>query len=401
MLYTISDFQKTSDKHIQNARNILKVMINKGHVSLGDIAHECGLSVPTTTKIVEELVRDRFVRDLGARHKAGGRMPNMFDLNPSLGYFAGVEINNSLMRLGIIRFDGELAYSKEDIVFDLTEDVSVQELAAAIREAVKDSPIDASSIMVYTISIPGRVNTHTMECLDYFRASGSDTARLLEEALGAKVYLDNDSRVMCYGEYIHSHLSDYRNVLYINLGWGLGMGMILDGHLFYGGTGFSGELGHVTMFDNEVFCRCGKKGCMETEVSGWAALRLLKAKHFAGARSILSPRIEASEKISAEAMVEAVKSGDMLMIEIIEEMGANLGRGIAAMVNVLNPQLVVFGGVISEAGDHLLMSTVSSLRKNSISRVNRETTCILGKTGRLVTVLGASYIARDRSLGIM
>lgn len=401
MLYTISDFQKSGEKQVSNARNILSVIVNKGPISVGDISKECGLSVPTATKVIDELVRDRFVRDLGARHKAGGRMPNMFDLNPSLGYFAGVEINNALMRLGIIRFDGELAYSKEDIDFDLTDDSSAGELAAAIRKAVSESPIESSAIKAYTISIPGRVNINTMECLDYFRSTGSDTAAVLEEALKAKVYLDNDSRVMCYGEYIHSRLSDFRNILYINLGWGLGMGMILNGKLFYGGTGFSGELGHVTMFDNEVFCRCGKKGCMETEASGWAALRLLKAKHFAGARSILSSKIESAEKISAEAMVEAVNSGDMLMIEIVEEMGANLGRGIAAMVNVLNPQLVVFGGVLSEAGDHLLMSTISSIRKNSISRVNRETTCVLGKTGRLTTVLGACYLARDRSLGFM
>ena len=166
MLYTISDFQADGSRQLRSAREILGVLVRKGVSSIGDIAQECSLSVPTATKIVDELVRDRFVRDLGPRHKAGGRMPNMFDLNPSLGYFAGVEVNNSLMRLGIIRFNGELVWSKEDIAFDLTDRVTAAQLAEAILGAVADSPVDAAGILAYTISVPGRVNIHTGECLD-------------------------------------------------------------------------------------------------------------------------------------------------------------------------------------------------------------------------------------------
>ena len=401
MQYTISGFQDEGSRQLLSARNILNVLIKKGASPIGEIASECNLSAPTVTKITEDLIKDGFVRNLGPRHKKGGRMPEMFDLNPSLGYFAGVEVNNALMRLGIINFSGDLIYSKEDIDFDLNEGITAEQLAGAIKAAIGGGPVPPEKILSCTISVPGRVNVHTGECLDYFRSSGGNTADVLGRELGTKVFIDNDSRVMCYGEYIHGRLNDQSDVLFINMGWGLGMGMILDGKLYYGGTGFSGELGHVAMFDNEVFCRCGKKGCMETQASGWAALRLLKAKHGAGARSILSPKIESGEKISAEDMVEAVASGDMLMIEIIEEMGASLGRGIAAMVNIFNPQLVILGGAMSETGDHLLMSTLSSVRKYSISRVNRETQCVLGTTGRSAAILGACYIARDRSLGIM
>jgi len=401
MQYTILGFQNDVSKPFITARSILKYLVRNGASSIGEIALDCNLSAPTIAKIMEDLITSGFVRDLGPRHKDGGRMPNMYDLQPGLGYFAGVEVNNALIRLGVINFSGELVYSKENTAFDLDENVSEKQLADAIKAAFEDCPVKMKEIIACTISVPGRINIHTQECLDYFRSADGNIVDILSKELGVMVFIDNDSRVMCYGEYIHSKLSRHSEVLFINMGWGLGMGMIIDGKLYYGGTGFSGEFGHVTMFDNEVFCRCGKKGCMETEASGWAALRLLKAKHEAGARSVLSPKIENKERISAEDMVEAVISGDMLMIEIVEEMGASLGRGIAAMVNIFNPQLVIIGGVMSETGEHLLMSTVSSIRKYSISRVNRETECILGKTGRLSTILGACYISRDRSLGII
>ena len=397
----LSAILESTSKVDLSKRDVLKTLSLCDHSSIGEISEICNLSVPTTTKIIDEFVSNGIILDIGQRHKEGGRKPNMFALNPGTGYFVGLDIRNHTVSVGIMDFAGRLIYSKPLIPFELSSPGALDALLRTVRACIGESGIEQKRILVYTLSIPGRVNTNTGESFNYFTDVKGPLREVLKKELGAEVYVDNDSRVMCYGEYVHSNLSDFKNVLYINLSWGLGMGMVLDGKLYYGHTGFSGELGHVTIFDNEIFCRCGKKGCLETEASGSAMQRLLLAKHNAGARSVLSGKIEAGQTLSMEDFNSAVKSGDMLMIEIVEEVGTSLGKGIAAMINVFNPQLVILGGALAGTGDYLLMSTLASVRKYSLNLVNRETTFRLAAAGPDVDVLGCCYIARHKMMGIL
>lgn len=381
--------------------SIIQTLSQLSQASIGDIAEKCNLSVPTTTKFVDEMVRDNVLKDLGQHHKTGGRRPNMFAIRADIGYFVGVDLKMHTMTIGIMSFDGNLAYRKSGIEFTLEDPDAFDHACTIIEQEIAASGINQDAIIAYTISIPGRVNVITGQSFNYFTEEGENSREKFRQRLGAEVYIENDSRVMCYGEYIHSHFGKVKDMLYINLSWGLGMGMILDGKLYYGSNGMSGELGHVTMFDNEVICRCGKKGCLETEASGCAIERILKAKHIAGAKSSLSPKIDAGEHLTINDFINAVKSGDMLMIEIIEEIGTSLGKGIAAMVNIFNPQMVVLGGALAETEDFLLMSTISSVRKHSISVVNRGTSFCMADTGVESGVLGCCYIARDKTLKIL
>ena len=250
-----------------------------------------------------------------------------------------------------------------------------------------------------TVSIPGRVHTANGKSFNYFEAAGKPLAEALEERFGIKFYIDNDSRVMCYGEYMRKRLHTVKNLLYINLNWGLGMGMILNGKLYYGSTGLSGELGHLTMFDNEIFCRCGKKGCLETEASGFAARRLLVSKHTAGAQSILSKKLDTGAQITLDDFVDAIKAEDMLMIEIIEEIGSQLGKGVAAMINIFNPGLVVIGGRLIVGGDYLMLPIKAAAHKYSMSKVLSDTKFTMSTLGRKAAVIGDCLLSRDRLLG--
>ena len=380
---------------------MLSAIVGCESISVGEIAEKCNLSIPTASKFIDELVESGIIIDLGQRHKQGGRKPNMYAPNPAIGYFVGVDLRNHTAQIGVMDFGGNLIFKSDRFAFGLERSNAFNHICTAIDTELKNSGIDPQDIIAYTFSVPGRVNTNTGESFNYFTEVKGSLREAFKERLGAEVYIDNDSRVMCYGEYVHSKLADFSNMLYINLSWGLGMGMILDGKLYYDHTGFSGELGHIPIFDNEIFCRCGKKGCLETEASGNAMLRILQIKHAAGAQSVLSPKIERNEKITTQDFIDAVDSGDMLMIEILEEVGTSLGKGIAAMINVLNPQLVVLGGALAQTEDYLLMSTLSSVRKHSINIVNRETTFRLAATGNDVDILGCCYIARDKTLQIL
>lgn len=388
-----------SDKNSPSVKSILSFLAHKPVCSIGEIAGHCGISVPTTSKFVRNLIDNGVVRELGRHHKAGGRMPKMYSLCPSLGYVIGVDIRRNGYYFGLMDFSGELLKTSPFKECTFNDETSAEEFAKDLLNSIDSMGISMSTILFIAISVPGRVNTFTGESYNFFKKGSRTATETISSIMGVPVVLDNDSRLMCYGEYINSGLLSHRNILYINIGWGLGMGMILDGKLYYGANGFSGELGHIPIFDNEIFCHCGKKGCLETEASGSAAYRQLKIRHAAGARSTLSHLIEKDEDITSETLVKAVKEGDMLMIEITEEIGAQLGKGLAAMINVLNPELVILGGPISLSGDHLLMSTVSSTRKYSINIVNKATKIILGSDNEDITIYGACHLARAKVIG--
>lgn len=380
---------------------IIQFLAQNGKKPVKEIAKDRNISIPTAIKFIDGLIKENIVLDLGKQHHEGGRMPNIYGLNPDIGYFVGVEMKRHSIAVGVMDFTGQIIYSESDIQYVYESSESIDDLCGAITTSLSKGNIGKSSIIAYCISIPGRVRTHTGDSFNYFSKLQGPLDKELEERLKATVYIDNDSRIMCYGEYIASNLSSYKNILYINISWGLGMGMVIDGKLYYGATGFAGELGHFPLFDNEIFCRCGKKGCLETEASGLAMHRLLVAKHNVGARSILSPKIESGETIRLEDFIDAVKQGDTLMIEIVEEIGNKLGKGLAGMINVFNPELVIIGGTIAETGEYLLMSTISSIRRYSLNIVNKETHVILSSAGKDAGIIGACRIARDRSICLL
>lgn len=384
----------------QTKNEILRFLASQGNASAGKIAKECGISLPTSIKFIDELMKQNLVLDFGKHHQEGGRKPNIFGLNPKAGCFVGVEIRRHSVSLGVMNFTGELLCNDSMPFKCVDNQESVDDLCQLVSTSLKKNQIDCSKIVAYCFSIPGRVNMETGISYNYFLNEKEPLYMAIERRLGGRVYVDNDSRVMSYGEYKQRNDTTIKNMLYINISWGLGMGMIINGKLYYGTNGYAGEFGHVTFFDNEIFCRCGKKGCIETEASGSAMHRLLLAKHNAGARSILSDKIDNNEIIRTEDLVDATNQGDMLMIEIVEEIGNKLGKGVAGLINIFNPQLVVIGGIVANTKDYLLMSVKSAVRKYSLSIVNQETKIVLSEAVN-ADIMGGCFIARDKFLGIL
>lgn len=165
--------------------------------------------------------------------------------------------------------------------------------------------------------------------------------------------------------------------------------------MYLGKSGFSGELGHFNVFDNEIICHCGKRGCLETEVSGAAFHRILIENVKEGKRSILSEQILKDEKsLTLEDIVAATNKEDLLCIEILEEIAQKLGRYLAGVINLLNPEMVIIGGVLAQTGDYLLQPVRSAVRKYSLNMVNKDSVIVLSKLLDKAGVVGACMLAR-------
>ncbi len=273
---------------------------------------------------------------------------------------------------------------------------SVDELCRLVSEFIDKSEADREKILNVMFCISGRVNTESGYSHTLYNFSEQPLTALLSERIGYPVQVDNDTRAFAYGEYMKGVVDGERHVLFVNMSWGLGLGILLDGELYKGKSGFAGELGHTHMFDNGILCHCGKKGCLETEASGSAVQRIVRQRIEAGETSWLTQC--GGDIYSLENILDAVAHEDPLCIDVVEHVGLTLGESVANLINLFNPDLVVIGGILSRAGDFLLQSVSASVRRYSLSMVNKDTRLALSKLHERGGVIGACLLARKRVL---
>ena len=383
-------------------QRILGLCINEGDFSLADLSKEIGTSIPTTTKLVEELLEEGLLQDMGKQGTNGGRRPSIYGLNPAAGYFVGVDIRRKFISYAITDFKGSTIGYYEQLPFSVqnSED-SFRELCSYLKESLKSNGTDPEKVLAYGINLTGRVNNETGYCFSYFIGEDKPIASVLEDELKKPVFVENDSRAMTYGEYIRGAANEEKNMLFINVAWGLGMGMIIDGRLSYGKSGFSGEIGHFPFMNNDQICHCGKNGCLETGASGSAVHRIFMEKLNEGRSSMLSEKHAKGEKIHIEDIIDAVKEEDVLAIEVIEEIGTVLGRAIAGLINIFNPELIVIGGNVAEAREYLLLPIKSAIQKHSLNIINSDTTIKFSKLGKKAGTIGSCMLSRSKFLGLI
>lgn len=383
-------------------QKILGLCINDGDYSLADLSKELGASIPTITKLVGELLEDGLLEDMGKQGTNGGRRPSIYGLNPSAGYFVGVDIRRKFISYAVTDFKGSQIDYQEQLPFSVqNSEESFREMCRYLTSHMESNGIEPSKVLAYGFNLTGRVNNETGYCFSYFIGEDKPIASVLEDELGKPAFVENDSRAMTYGEYICGAANNEKNMLFINIAWGLGMGMIVDGKLSYGKSGFSGEIGHFPLLNNDQICHCGKTGCLETGASGSAAYRIFMEKLNDGRTSTLSEKFNKGEQIHIEDIIDAVREEDVLAIEVIEEIGTTLGRAIAGLINLFNPELIVIGGSIASTKEYLLLPIKSAIQKHSLNIINSDTSIKFSKLGKRAGAIGSCMLGRSKFLGLL
>ena len=379
-------------------KRIITHYIYNGSSTITDLSKELDLSIPTVTKFISEMCEDGYINDYGKLETSGGRHPSLYGLNPESGYFIGVDIKKFAVNIGLINFKGDMMELKMNIPYKLENTPeAMEELCKLINSFIKKAKVNTEKILNININISGRVNPESGYSFSQFNFSERPLAEVLTEKIGYQVCIDNDSRAMTYGEYLQGCVKGEKNIIFVNLSWGLGIGIIIDGKIYTGKSGFSGEFGHINVFDNEILCHCGKKGCLETEASGSALYRTLLERIKNGECSILSGRIDNRElPLTLDEIIAAVNKEDLLCIEIVEEIGQKLGKQIAGLINIFNPELVIIGGTLSLTDDYIAQPIKTAIKKYSLNLVNQDSTITLSKLKDKAGIIGACMLARSR-----
>lgn len=383
-------------------KKIIHYYIANGDATIAEICKEMNLSIPTVTKLIGELQEDGYILDFGKQETCGGRKPSIYGLNPASGYFIGVDVLKDKLNLAVVDFKGDKIRIEENVPYLLENTpAALERLCDCINEFIQSLPIPREKILSVGVNISGRVNPTAGYSYSVFYFDEKPLSQILEEKLHIKIYIENDTRSMAYGEYMQGVVKGEKNILFINISWGLGVGIIIDGKVYNGKSGFSGEFGHFSFFENEILCHCGKKGCLETEASGSALYRMLLDRYKEGSNTILANKITSNQYIGLSDLIDAIHKEDMLSIEILEEIGLNLGKGIAGLINIFNPELVVLGGPLSQTGEYLSLPIKSAIRKFSLNLVSRDTQIKVSKLGERAGIIGACLLSRSKILGMI
>ena len=375
---------------------ILALLSRRDGATIPQIADALGISIGTATKYVGILLEEGALEDCGKTESVTGRRPHRYSLRADAGWFLGVDVNDRYVNVGLMDFQGNLREKRIVEGFSLESKGAFGRLCNILQRAIAVAQESGYPIMGVCLAIPGRIDERTGESYTYFYEPGKALALRLQEQLKLPISLLNDTRAMTCGEYIKGAGVGTQDMLLINVNWGLGMGIVMEGKLYSGKSGYAGELGHVYGFDNQIICRCGKRGCNETEISGQALQRNLVERIRAGESSILSQRVLESEKpLMLSEIMDAVAREDVLCIDVIEKIGILLGEKTSGLINLFNPELVVVGGELAMTGDYLLDPMRMAVNKHAIHLVSKDTRICRSALGMDAGFVGACLVARN------
>lgn len=390
-----------SHKNSLIKRNIIAYMAVNGECTLSELTKELHISVPTITKLVQELVDENIVTDQGKVETAGGRRPNVFGLANSAIYFAGVNVGRDNMTFLITDLQNNIITERIDTDFELIDRPQcLEKICSNIEDFIATCGVDRTKILGLGVGMTGRVNPDTGRSYKYFTSSEQPLREILEERTGLRVLLENDTRARCYAEYTCGKSKEEHNVIYLHLGRGVAIGIVVDGKLYYGKSGFAGEFGHIPFFDNEIICSCGKKGCLETEVSGIAIENRMCKMIEQGVNTILRDQYDREKTIHIDDIITAARNDDNLSIELIEEAGEKVGKAVAFLINTFNPETVIVGGNLAAAGDYLMLPLKSATNKFSLNLVYKDTKFRLSKMSENANAWGVAMLIRNKVIGL-
>ena len=175
---------------------------------------------------------------------------------------------------------------------------------------------------------------------------------------------------MTLGEQFYGAARNVENAIFLNYGWGVGIGIIINGELYYGNDGYAGEFGHIKILPEGELCYCGKNGCLETLSSGRAITKKVREKLSSGSSSLLLKYVDNIENIKTPDILKAANDGDQFSIEILEEAGRYLGIGIGILINIFNPEKIIIGGTLSDVAGYLLNFVKNNAMKHSLVQLN-------------------------------
>lgn len=387
----MNDTLEPSSVRERNLSQVLKLIHERGSISRASMVREIGLSATAISSIVAELLDSGYISEGGAGKSSGGRRPILVEFNPDHRWVVGIDLGASHISTILSNLSGEVK-AKKYKKFNVANDPkgALEVVHSQISGSLSENKKNLRGILGIGLAIPAPLEG---EKLDTFspvilpRWKDIKVAAILERAFGIPVYMDNDANAGALAEKWWGRGRGVTNMVYIKLGTGVGSGLIIQDDIFRGSGGTAGEIGHTTIDINGHQCRCGNFGCMESFVGIPAILEKTAERISKNSSSSLDP-----DHIDIDSITRAALEQDPIACEIVREAGRDLGIAIANSINLINPELIVLGGELVEAGDVFMEAVCASAFSRSISKAVNEVTITSSTFYEDVVSVGAATL---------
>ncbi len=386
-------------KSYLNKIKIIKNLYQKGANTASEICNEVGISLPTVNSLLSDLMENGEVIKHGRAESQGGRKPDLYRLAEDAFYVLSADLSKFNLNLGLYSCTQKLAFAKESKKINLNnEPETFEQICGYIEDYLNRSGIEASKVIAIGISMPGLVDSLGGVNYTYLRFGKKTLLENLEARFQKNIFLENDARAMTLAEFKYGTEHNYKNVLGLFIGWGIGLGIIIDGKIYQGASGFAGEFSHSPIFESrDITCTCGKKGCLEAVASGTAIVKKAEQAIVLDKDSILSRMVRDHQgELEPGLVVEAALAGDQRAITILSEAGLDLGRGISMLIQLINPELIIIGGSVAEANQYLITPIQQALNIYSMAKSREKTKLSLYQLGEDVGLLGGVAVVNEK-----
>jgi len=381
-------------------KTVLEIFYRQGHQTIADLCEATNNSIPTITNLMNELTAEDWVSNFGIGQSKGGRKPILYGVNPDYGYIFGIDLSRQFTRLCIFNLHNEQVCEMVEVPSGLdTTDKILQVLKIEVKKVLKENKISNEKILGYGIAIPGLIDIKRDVSYSYKHFGEKPLRETFSQLLGRPAYIEHDTKIMVLGELWFGLAKNFSNVLFINIGSGIGLSMILNGELYHGHSGFSGEFGHIQMDTDGELCYCGKIGCLETIASGTALVKRAQKKITEGKNTII--RKLANNKpgeINQRTIIEAAHLGDQFAIELLEEAGEVLAKGISILIHLFNPEAIIIGGQMAEAENLIKDPIYQKLSKYTMLRLKQDTQILVSELKKRARLMGTLPVVMSKVL---
>ncbi len=376
-----------------NLSSILRHLHQHAPTSRSALAEMTGLNKTTVSRLVEDLMGLELIHVVGQGLSDGrGRRAVLLDINPGGGFIVSAEINVDYIVVVCADFSSRILWRRLESTASLAGPKAVVERTLyLLRRAIAFGSDRLPKFLGLALGVPGLVDSSdgTLLFAPNLRWSDVPLGRVLREHFPARTFVENEANLAALGEYYFGAAQGYDQVLYISAGVGVGGGLVHHGQLLTGAAGFAGEFGHMTMDPEGRLCGCGNRGCWETQASQSALFRGIRASLSEETPSLLSELTGGNTNdLSVALAIEAAERGDAVALEAFRAVGRALGIGIASLVNAFNPDLVVFGGPLSEGGPYIFPSLKQEVHRRALPWTGGAANLVCAKNGTDNCVLG-------------
>jgi glucokinase-like ROK family protein len=353
-----------------NKQRVLHVIRSQGPISRAEAAVHTNLTRPTVSAVVAELSEEGWVEEVGMGESSGGRPPVLLRFNPQARFVIGAELGAGHVRAVLADLSGQIVRRVKYRVESSDPMVEIGRVERAVRELLQYLPETRYPVPVagMGLGITGIVDRRAglWKYSPHFDVHELAVAAILEQRLVMPVWVENDARIMAWGERSFGAARGMDNLTYIRVGVGIGAGIIIDGRLYSGAHDGAGEIGHTMVDPDGLKCRCGSYGCLETVASATAIARRVVKRISQGQPSLVTELVDGDlQQVVGTTVIDAARLGDPLAMETLSGAGRYLGLAIGNLINLLNPSIVILGGGTSRAGELLTVS----LREAAMGRV--------------------------------